>query len=217
MPRRISDRKFKLGLFCSNCDGGITKTFGELASLTATYFSRRVHDEIVVVPCQVGPGCEFGATAGNAQRVDTQGVEVVPEAHLIHGLDLGGSLTYVDQRHTPPLFKVQPLRVPKWSAEAHTQFVHEDLLRSGDQVTAAVLYTFVGDRDDIEPDGMIANHDAYHRVDLAFAYGPGLKWKLLKDEQIVARVQNALDRHYQENFGFPAPRVNFVAGVKLTF
>jgi alkanesulfonate monooxygenase SsuD/methylene tetrahydromethanopterin reductase-like flavin-dependent oxidoreductase (luciferase family) len=27
MPRRISDRKFKLGLFCSNCDGGITKTF----------------------------------------------------------------------------------------------------------------------------------------------------------------------------------------------
>jgi alkanesulfonate monooxygenase SsuD/methylene tetrahydromethanopterin reductase-like flavin-dependent oxidoreductase (luciferase family) len=26
MPRKISDRKFKLGLFCSNCDGGITKT-----------------------------------------------------------------------------------------------------------------------------------------------------------------------------------------------
>ena len=27
MPRKISDNKFKLGLFCSNCSSGITKTF----------------------------------------------------------------------------------------------------------------------------------------------------------------------------------------------
>jgi len=26
MPRKVSDRKFKLGLFCANCSGGITKT-----------------------------------------------------------------------------------------------------------------------------------------------------------------------------------------------
>ncbi|MBV8774872.1 MAG: TonB-dependent receptor, partial [Deltaproteobacteria bacterium] len=55
----------------SEYDGGLTRRFGEIASLTTTYFSRRVHHLIVTVPCQVGPGCEFGATAGNTGRVDT--------------------------------------------------------------------------------------------------------------------------------------------------
>jgi hypothetical protein len=33
----------------------------------------------------------------------------------------------------------------------------------------------------------------------------------------VAKIQNLLDRHYSEAFGFPAPPVNFVAGVKVDF
>jgi hypothetical protein len=33
----------------------------------------------------------------------------------------------------------------------------------------------------------------------------------------VSKIQNLLDRHYSEAFGFPAPPVNFVAGVKLEF
>lgn len=201
----------------SEYDGGFTKTFGELASLTTTYFSRRVHDEIVTVPCKVGPGCQFGSTAGNARRVDTQGVEVAPEVHPVKGLDLGGSFTYIDQRHEPPLFAIQPLRVPKYAAEAHVQLVHSNLIRSGDQATAVVLYTFVGDRDDIEPSGTIANHAAYNRVDLAFSYSPKIKWRMITDEQLVARVQNALDRHYEEAFGFPSPPINFLAGVKFDF
>ena len=35
----------------SEWDGGITKTFGESAVVTANYFSRRVHNLIVTVPC----------------------------------------------------------------------------------------------------------------------------------------------------------------------
>jgi len=34
---------------------------------------------------------------------------------------------------------------------------------------------------------------------------------------LVAKIQNLLDRHYSEAFSFPAPPVNFVAGVKLEF
>jgi hypothetical protein len=34
---------------------------------------------------------------------------------------------------------------------------------------------------------------------------------------MVAKVSNLLDRHYSEAFGFPAPPVNFMAGVKLDF
>jgi hypothetical protein len=39
----------------------------------------------------------------------------------------------------------------------------------------------------------------------------------VRDEEILARIQNVLDRHYSEAFGFPAPPINFLAGVKLDF
>ena len=71
----------------SEYDGGFTKDLGETASFTATYFSRRVHrpDRSRALRIQ-GPGCPFGATAGNAGRVDTQGVEFVPMWRPLEGL-----------------------------------------------------------------------------------------------------------------------------------
>ncbi len=200
----------------SEYDGGFTKTFGELASITTTYFSRRVHDEIVSVPCAINPvSCPFGSLAGNVGRVDTQGIEFAPETHPIRGLSLSGSFTYLDQRHDPPLFSRQPVRVPKYSAATVTQYVHKNLLRDNDYTTGSIAYTFVGDRDDITPEGSIANHAAYNRVDASFSYSPGIQWNLIRDETFVARIQNLFDRHYAEAFGFPAPPINFVAGVKL--
>lgn len=202
----------------SEYDGGITKTFGEQLSVTTTYFSRRVHSEIVAVPCAFNAvTCPFGSLAGNAGRVDTQGVEFVPNWNPIKGLNLSGNFTYLDQRHDPPLFSNQPVRVPKYSAAGIVQYVHRNLLRDNDRITTALLYSFIGDRDDITSTGSIANHAAYHRVDVAFSYSPGWRSKLIRDEQVVARVQNVLDRRYSESFGFPAPPVNFLAGIKLDF
>jgi vitamin B12 transporter len=202
----------------SEYDGGITKTLGEIASVTATYFSRRVHNQIVAVPCgPFGPSCLFGSLAGNAGRVDTQGVEFNPELTPIKGMELGGYFTYLDQHHDPALFKRQPLRVAKYSASAHAQYVHANLLRSGDDATAAMIYTFVGDRDDIAPTASIQNHEAYNRVDLAVSYSPGIRFSLIRNERFVARIQNLFDRHYAEALGFPAPPINFLAGVRLDF
>jgi hypothetical protein len=39
----------------------------------------------------------------------------------------------------------------------------------------------------------------------------------VRNEEAFARVSNTLDRHYSEAFGFKAPPVNFLAGVKLDF
>ncbi|MGH7907648.1 MAG: TonB-dependent receptor plug domain-containing protein, partial [Candidatus Binataceae bacterium] len=80
----------------SEYDGGFTKTLGERASVTVTYFSRRVHDLIVTVPC---PSCRFGDEAGNAGRVDVQGVEFVPTVLLVPGLTLSGNFTWLDETH----------------------------------------------------------------------------------------------------------------------
>jgi vitamin B12 transporter len=200
----------------SEYDGGITQEFGEAASFTATYFSRRVHDLVVTVPCKFNQQtCPFGSMAGNSGRVDTQGVELEPMLYPVRGLQMGGSVTILDQTHAAPA--PRPLRVPKYSATGLFQYTRTDLLRGHDQATAALAYTFVGDRDDITTAGTIANHDAYHRLDLAFSYSPGIHWGALRDAAMVAKVSNLLDRHYSEAFGFPAPPVNFMAGVKLDF
>ena len=201
----------------SEYDGGFTRRFGEIASFTATYFSRRVHHLIVAVPCSVGPGCEFGATSGNTGRVDTQGVEIVPAFYPGHGLRLSGNVTILDETHVSPAPDIRPVRVPKYSASALAEYNRHALLRSRDELTLSLIYVFVGDRDDITTAGTIANHDAYHRFDLAFTYSSGMKWRDVRDIALVAKIQNLLDRHYSEGFGFPAPPVNFVAGVKLEF
>jgi vitamin B12 transporter len=201
----------------SEYDGGFTKRFGELASLTTTYFSRRVHHLIVAVPCKVGPGCEFGATSANTGRVDAQGVEIVPALDPGYGLRLSGSVTIIDETHVSPAPDIRPTRVPKYSASALTEYHRHALLRASDDLTLAMIYVFVGDRDDITPTGTIANHDAYHRVDLALTYSTGMSWRELRDVSFVTKIQNVLDRHYSEAFSFPAPPVNFVAGVKLEF
>ncbi|HXZ87000.1 MAG TPA: TonB-dependent receptor, partial [Candidatus Binataceae bacterium] len=200
----------------SEYDGGFTKDFGEAASFTATYFSRRVHSLIVAVPCTFNPSsCPFGSIAGNAGRVDTQGVELGPMFYPLSGLQMGGNVTILDQTHTSP--SPRPLRIAKYSASAIVEYTHRDLLRAEDKVTTSLAYTFVGDRDDITPVGTIANHDAYHRFDVAFSYSPGIRRGPIRDAAIVAKVRNVLDRHYSEAFGFPAPPVNFMAGVKLDF
>jgi vitamin B12 transporter len=201
----------------SEYDGGFTKGFGEIASFTATYFSRRVHHLIVTVPCKVGPECEFGATVANTGRVDTQGVEIVPAFYPGHGLRFSGNVTILDETHVSPAPDIRPLRVPKYSASALAEYNRHALFRSPDDLTVALIYVFVGDRDDITSTGTIANHDAYHRFDLAFTYSSGMRWHEVRDVEFVAKIQNLLDRHYSEAFGFPAPPVNFVAGVKLEF
>ena len=202
----------------SEYDGGFTTTFGETASITTTYFSRRVHDLIVTVPCKVGPGCEFGATAGNAGRVDTQGVEFVPSITIVKGLTFGGHVTILDETHANgPGATARPLRVAKHTASALLQYVRGANFFPNDRVTASVNYIFVGDRDDITPEGTIANHNAYHRVDAVASYAFGTPLNFVHNEEVFARVTNAIDRTYSEAFGFKAPPVTFLAGVKLDF
>ena len=199
----------------SEYDGGITKTLGERASFTATYFSRRVHSLIVAEPCTTFPGC---VEATNAGRVDTQGVELVPTLQLVRGLAFSGNLTFIDETHVSSSPEIRPLRVPKYAAFALLTYARKALWSSNDAVSANLAYYFVGDRDDLNPTtSMIQNHDAYNRFDLTMAYDAGIRFGRIRGEELYVRVQNMLDRHYAEVFGFPSPPVNFVAGVKVDF
>jgi vitamin B12 transporter len=199
----------------SEYDGGITKTFGETASFTATYFSRRVHSLIVAEPCTTFPGC---VEAANAGRVDTQGVELVPAVQLMRGLAFSGNLTVIDETHVSSSPEIRPLRVPKYAAFALLTYAHKSLWKIDDAVSANLAYYFVGDRDDIDQTtATIQNNAAYNRFDLTMAYDAGIRYGRIRGEEVYVRVQNLLDRHYNEVIGFPSPQVNFVAGVKVDF
>jgi len=198
----------------SEYDGGFTTEFGEFGTFTATYFSRRVHDLIVSVPCTIGPGCPFGALAGNAGRVDTQGVELVPLVNVTKNVTAGGSVTYIDETHVSETGAI-PTRVPKWSAQTLVQYIGDGLFLPHDQVIGSLASTFVGSRDDITTAGTIVDHQAYWRFDAVASYALGRRWRWLQNEQVFTRVSNLLDARYSEAFGFRSPPINFVAGVKI--
>jgi outer membrane receptor protein involved in Fe transport len=193
-----------------------------LASFTATYFSRRVHGLVEPAPC-FPPGCEVAANVG---RVDVQGVELVPGIHPGRGFTLSGNFTVLDETHRPPPLPppplkpvdIRPIRVPKHAASARAQYVREGIFAGADRATVSVAYTFFGDRDDLDPAiGRIRSHVGYHRFDAVVSYAPGLRWYRMENEEVFARVQNIFDRNYSEAFGFKAPPINAVAGVKLDF
>ena len=199
----------------SEYDGGFTTNFGERASFTATYFSRRVKNLIVTVPCST---CLFKSQAGNASLVDTQGVEIVPSVTILKGLTLDGNVTVLDETHKDlPGSTARPLRVAKHTAAALLQYQRGGIFREHDRITANLSYIFVGDRDDIALTSGIANHAAYHRVDAVVSYALGFPINFLHNEEVFARVSNMMDRSYSEAFGFKAPPVTFLAGVKLDF
>ncbi len=201
----------------SEYDGGFTTSFGERASLTATYFSRRVHNLIVAVPA---PGTPFGVQAGNAGRVDVQGVEIVPSVTIIKGLTLSGNVTVLDETHANAKGAIaQPVRVAKHAASALVQYVRSGNFLPHDRITASIVDNFVGDRDDIMATFpfAIVNHPAYNRVDAVASYAPGIAYQWIHNEEAFVRVSNMMDRRYSEALGFPAPSVNFVAGMKFDF
>ena len=199
----------------SEYDGGFTTNFGERASLTATYFSRRVHNLIVGVPC---PACIFGSEAGNAARVDVQGVEVVPSVTIVKGLTLSGNVTVLDETHADAAGSTaRPLRVAKHTASALLQYVRSANFLPHDRITAGVNYIFVGDRDDITVESTIANHAAYNLVNAAASYATGIPLGHVRNEEVFFRLENAMDRVYSQAFGFKAPTINVLAGVKLDF
>jgi vitamin B12 transporter len=198
----------------SEWDGGFTTNFGERASFTTTYFSRRVKNLIVTVPA---PPPNF-IIAGNAARVDTQGVEFVPSLTLLKGLTFSGNVTILDETHVDAAGSTaRPLRVAKHTASALLQYVRSGNFLPHDKITANVNYIFVGDRDDITVQSTIANHSAYNLVNAVVSYTMGIPLKHVSNEEVFARVNNLMDRNYSEAFGFKAPTINVLAGVKLDF
>lgn len=198
----------------TSVDAGISQSFlGGRLVLDGTYFYNRYADLIVSLG---GSLSELSAyVTDNLANAKTQGVETSAQLRPVRWLAFSANYTYIDSEvlalnHTgvaQDYYQVgqQLPRRPPQSGSFR-------LALTKGRFTGDVAGYVRGDTLDVEPnygasEGFFHNPGyAYLSVNLNVATGHGTV--------IYGSLRNALDQHYEEVFGYPSPRLNFVTGVK---
>ena len=196
-------------------DFGVEQTLlaGRLA-LDATWFHNDFKDLIVSAGGSLAKLTSY--STDNLANARTRGVETTARYRPSTKVSLTGSYTWLDTRvlsvnggnglvqqyYTPGQ---QLLRRPKQSGTLAASGYYKRL--SGN-----VTGYFRGQSRDAEPNyglsGGQYSNPGYANV------GLNLNYRLPRGTTVYANVRNVLDRRYEEIFGYPAPLLNFVAGVK---
>ena len=136
------------------------------------------------------------------------GVEIAGRYALTPQITLGGAFTYLDAREDTGLEEV---RRPRHSGRMDVNYAFH---QGRGNFNLAAIYN--GQTKDLVTDAFFVDQrttlDAYWLIRAAAAY------KLQPGVEVFGRVENLLDQHYQEVFGYNAtPGIAAFAGVKLTF
>lgn len=182
------------------------------AVVYATYFDRRVKDDIVTV--LVDPDT-FEFAPLNLGRVDATGVETGLDVDLGAGFRFGGTYTYLGL--TSEGGADQVTRRPNNQMSTFVAYRTPQVFSDADAFQARVDVFFVGDRPDFDPvTGDVVTNPQYTTVNLATAYV--MPWKLFDTSfSLFGQVSNLFDRNYQEVLGFPSMPINALAGLRIAF
>jgi vitamin B12 transporter len=178
------------------------KLFGDRAAVSATYFYSRFSPMIVLDASFVPQNIP----------ARSQGVEAAVELRPVEGLTLRGTYNFtepIDRTTRQPL-----LRRPKHlgSVAAIYQF--------GRRYSLAATALFVGERPDVQPGTfpvVTVLNSGYAKVDLAAsavlaeALGP------LHSLRLTAKIENLLDKEYEDVLGFPAFGLTYLVGLEANF
>ncbi len=198
------------------------RLFDNRAVLDATYFYNRFEDQIVVLGGSLANLSTF--TSDNLGNSRAQGLEFSFRLQPVRSVQLNGGYT-LDATSILALegtsvalspFQVgQPLiRRPKNSGFFNATWRHRRLmLNTNTYIRGATL--------DIEPNlgtfACVLGMPCFftdHGYTLANA---GFSYRLPKGLELYGRLNNLLNQKYEESFGFPALRLNFLVGMKLNF
>jgi outer membrane receptor protein involved in Fe transport len=188
-------------------DAGIEQRVGPVA-FDATYFYNRFFDLIITLGGSLRSLSHF--TSDNLANSRAQGAEFSARLRPARSVSLTGSYTLLETAIlavAPPPFQSgqQLTRRPKHAGAAVATY-------SRGRVTADVTGYFRGKALYEEPalgasNGLFWNPGfANVGINLNLALGAGVT--------AYGHLRNALDRDYEEVFGFPSPRLNFIAGMK---
>jgi vitamin B12 transporter len=205
----------------SEYDGGLEQHVGTTwLAVDGTYFTRRTTNVIQFAPvtqcpgANVPPGVSFAGC--NLGRADVRGVETGVTLGPLAGVSARGTYSYLD---FDLLGGKKLLRRPHNRMATSLNYERAALLSSADRFDANVNVVFVGERTDIDPISFDPNATsaAYTRVDLALQYERPVPGHETSRIGWFARIQNLMDRKYEEVRGFPSPPVNVLAGARVTF
>src|SRR6185312_15516010 len=200
----------------ASVDAGVEqKLLHNLLLLDATYFYNRYYDLIVSLGGSLTALSHF--TTDNLANSRSQGAEFSASLRPSRWLFLTGSYTLGRTRIlsldnssnlAPNPFQVgeQLIRRPNSSGAFTAGFTRG-------KVSADLTGYFRGPELDVDPSAG-AGAGLYQNSGYA-NIGLNLNYEVSRWLTAYGNLRNALNQHYEEIFGFPSPRLNFVAGIKL--
>ncbi|MGZ8474324.1 MAG: TonB-dependent receptor plug domain-containing protein [Candidatus Deferrimicrobiaceae bacterium] len=179
---------------------------GGEAALSMTWFFQEFRDLIQfddTVPGPVG----FGQLS-NVGKSFSRGVELGGTWQLNRVVGLAGTYTYSDTWNSTTGQRIQGVPTQRGSVSI--------LLTPTTAFTGRVDWRLESDELDVPPNGGDPWRPGYARVDLHARYLWRTGSREASQVALTGKVQNLLDRDYEERKGYPAPGINFLFGAEVS-
>ena len=205
-------------------DAGVEQRFwGDKAALDTTFFYNRYRDQIVTLGGSFANLSTF--SSANIANSRSYGLEESLRMHPTRSLEIAAEYTWLNTAilalngstsdvALPFSVGQQLVRRPRNSAGYDVTWTHKHLmLNSNASIRGAVL--------DLEPNlGSYACTLGLQCLFWSKGYvdaNAGFAYQLPRGVEIYGRLNNLANQHYEESFGYPAMRLNFVSGIKFNF
>ncbi len=181
-----------------------TKLLAGRALVDVTYFHADLTNEISLA-C---PPPTFICSPYNRSGPSTRsGIELAGRYLLTPQITLGGSYTFLNAKQDG----IEEVRRPRHAGRMDANYAFQ---QGRGNFNVAAIYN--GNMKDLVTDAAFV--DGYTTLDSYWLLRVAASYKLQPGVEVFGRVENLLDRHYQEVFGYNAtPGIGAFAGVKLTF
>lgn len=166
----------------------------------ASYFHNDISN---LIEFQTDP-ITFASTLVNIGRATTQGAETFATFAVTPRIDLRADYTYTLAINDDT--GMQLIRRPKHKASLTGSW------RPTDRITVAAAFIYVGARPDIAFSGLTsAVAKSYYLVNLDASY------RVTRTVTAFARIENALNQHYEDVIGFLRPGIGVFGGIRVAF
>jgi vitamin B12 transporter len=177
--------------------------FNGRLKLGPTFFHREVKDLIEATPISA-----FCSRAENVGRASFDGVEWGLKLQILSNLSLGGNYTYLDWDTEGGKL----VRRAKHRGNVNLDYFYEAFRINLDA-------NIVGRRDDRRATNFtqFVTQPGYVKLDLAGSYQLPVRVPLVKNLSLIGKIENLLNKKYEEADGFRARPLNFLLGLRATF
>ena len=198
-------------------EGGVEQYFARvLGKLEINYYDNRYKDLVDYIMTGFDPvsWAVFG-TFVNSEKTRARGAEVSLSTQSFRTFRVSASYNYLQSYFTESLTrpgdpivsgKLSLLRRPKHSGNMTMTY-------SAQNFTLYLSNTYLGQRNDVNPvfvwgmPGTLVN-ESFNKLDL------GLTCRIHPRISFITRIDNLLNRKYEEVLGYPAYRLNFSSGLQ---